>query len=290
MQVVHFGKFASGIYIFGQLGKGAPEMVIGKAMDMAATGMFSRAQGLIEIFNRLVLRAIMPVYLPYFAKAVRETGSPKAGLLQAMSYLTAVGWPFLAFVGIAAYPAIRLVYGPQWLEAVPLARVLCAVAALEMIYVASKECMLARGLVKQSNSLQVVIQLLRVAGLLAVFKYGLAGASWGLFVSAVIGTVVSHRFVSVYVGVRIAEVLLALRPSLMVAAITVAPLALWALFKPIDETNYVWLVVVNLLLSCVLWLGALKWMHHPLWPELVRMAAGARKRWKNSEAPSADGH
>ncbi len=45
-KVIHFGKFASGIYIFGQLGKGAPEMVIGRALDLASVGMFSRAYGL----------------------------------------------------------------------------------------------------------------------------------------------------------------------------------------------------------------------------------------------------
>ena len=40
-KVIQFGKFASGIYIFGQIGKGAPEMIIGRAQDLAGVAMFS---------------------------------------------------------------------------------------------------------------------------------------------------------------------------------------------------------------------------------------------------------
>jgi hypothetical protein len=66
-EVFHFGKFASGVYVFGQLGRGAPEMIIGRARDMVEVAYFSRASGLVEIFNRTVLRAVLPVCLPFFA-------------------------------------------------------------------------------------------------------------------------------------------------------------------------------------------------------------------------------
>ncbi len=288
-KVVNFGKFASGIYIFGQLGKGAPEMIIGRAQNMAAVGMFSRAQGLVEIFNRLVVRAIMPVYLPYFAKAVRDTGSPKPGLMQAMAYLTAVGWPFLAFMGIAAFAAVRLMYGQQWLDSVPLARILCGVAALELVYVASKECMLSKGLARESNNLQVVTQLLRVAGLFAVFKFGLLGACWGLFAAATVGMVVSHAYLARHVGVRVDEVLRSLWPSVQVTGITVAPLALWALFKPIDESNYLAVAALAGTSACVLWLASLKLTRHPLWPEIARIGIGIKGRLGRQRSTPGDG-
>ena len=54
-EVLHFGKFASGIYVFGQLGKGAPEMIIGRALSIAGVAVFSRANGLVQIFHQLVV-------------------------------------------------------------------------------------------------------------------------------------------------------------------------------------------------------------------------------------------
>ena len=62
--MVQFGKHAIGIYFFGQIGKSAPEAVIGRALDMASVAYFSRANGLMEIFNRSVLRAALPLCLP----------------------------------------------------------------------------------------------------------------------------------------------------------------------------------------------------------------------------------
>jgi hypothetical protein len=81
--VVRFGKHASGIYLFGQAGKSAPEIIIGRALDMPSVAYFSRANGLIEIFHRTVLKAILPVCMPYFARSNREQGNIVPGYLAA---------------------------------------------------------------------------------------------------------------------------------------------------------------------------------------------------------------
>ncbi len=277
-KVFHFGKFASGVYIFGQLGKGAPEMIVGKAAGMADVGMFSRAQGLVEIFHRLVLRAVLPVCLPFFAKGVRETGSPKAGLLLSISYVTAVGWPFLAFIALAAFAAVRLIYGTQWMAAVPLAKLLCAAAAVELVYVASKEALLASGLVKPSSVLQIGIQLLRVAGLLAVVPWGLEGAAWGLLVAAVLGTWLSHHFLARHLGLRLREVSGALASSALLTLLSTAPLAAYTAWHPLDESNYLPVAGAAGVAAVLLWVLGLRMTRHPLWPELVGGAQAVLKR------------
>lgn len=281
-KVVQFGKFASGIYILGQLGRGAPEMIIGRAADMAAVGMFSRAQGLVEVFNRLVLRSIMPVYLPFFAKGVREVGSPKPGLLVAMSFLTAVGWPLLVFMGLAAYAAVRLMYGPQWLESVPLAKLLCAAAAVELVYVSAKEAMLALGFARQSNSLQLGIQGLRVSGLLAVIPFGLLGACWGLLGATILGALLSHQYLSRHIGLTFLEVLGAVWPSVKVTLICAAPLSAWVMMWPANESNYLGLALVGGPAYSVLWLLALYGTRHPIWPEVGRVGRAVRARLRGT--------
>jgi O-antigen/teichoic acid export membrane protein len=277
-KVFHFGKFASGVYIFGQLGRGAPEMIVGKASGMADVGMLSRAQGLVEIFHRLVLRAVLPVCLPFFAKGVRETGSPKPGLLISISYVTAVGWPFLAYMAVAAFAAVRLIYGMQWLAAVPLAKLLCAAAAAELVYVASKEALMASGLVRQSSVLQVGLQLLRIIGLLAVIPWGLEGAAWGLLIAAVFGAWMSHHYLSRHIGLRLHEVVRAVAPSAIVTLVCVAPLAAYVAYRPIDESNYLPVSIIGGLVGATLWLLGLRLTRHPLWPEVAANAAAIMKR------------
>ena len=268
-RVLKFGKFASGVYIFGQAGKGAPEMIIGRAQDIATVGLFSRANGLVEIFNRLVLRSIIPVCLPYLARGVREHGSPKPGMLTTMAYLTAVGWPFLLFMGIAAFSVVRLMYGLQWLSAVPMSKVLCAAAAVELIFFPAKEALLAVGKARATNQMQMGIQGLRVLGLLAAVPFGLAGACWGLLGAALLGAVLSYHYLARYIGLRLTDCAGALRPSALVSVITVAPFAFWTYASPIAESNYPWMGIGGGLLCALFWLLALRATRHPLWPELV---------------------
>jgi O-antigen/teichoic acid export membrane protein len=278
-RVLHFGKFASGIYVLGALGKGAPEMIIGRALDAAGVGLFSRANGLVEIFNRLVLRAVMPVYLPFFAKAVRDDGSPSPGLLRAMSYLTAVGWPFLAFMGLASFAVVRLMYGAQWLDAVSLAKILCLAAAAEIVYVAGKEALLSQGLVRQSNSLQMGIQALRVIGLLAVIPWGLEGACWGLLAATLAGALLSHTYLARHIELTLAQVLRAVLPSAGVTALCMAPLLLWVLLSPPHEGNYLTSACVGGGLAIALWFVGLRITNHSLWPEVLRMAQAVRTKF-----------
>ena len=282
--VLHFGKFASGIYIFGQIGKGAPEMIIGRAQDMAAVGMFSRAGGLVEIFHRLVLRAIMPVCLPYYAKGVRDEGTPVPALLRTMSYLTAVGWPFLLFMGIGAYAVIRLMYGGQWVDAVPLAQIVCAAAAVELVYYPAKEALLSLGKARESNQLQIGIQTLRVLGLLAAVPYGLPGAAWGLLAASVGGAALSHVMLARHVGLRLRPVLKAVAPAVLVTLLSLAPFAAWAALAPIGAGHYILPGIVGGLLCAVCWLPALKLSGHPLWQEVTRIGAALQARWPGRRA------
>lgn len=269
--VLHFGKFASGVFIFGQLGRGAPEMIIGRAQDMASVALFSRASGLVELFHRTVLRAIVPVCLPYFAKNDRERGGMVQGYLLSISYVTVIGWPFLAFVGVIAYSAIRIIYGAQWMAAVSLAQILCVAGAIELIHCLSKEALMAGGHVKHSNTLQLGSQLFRVGGLLLVIPYGLPGAAWGLLAAAICNQVYSQWHMSKTLGLGVREVMTACTKSFYIAVLTVIPVALAARIESPSETNYLWFALGGGIVTGALWLLALKMFGHPLWSELAKL-------------------
>jgi len=277
-RVLHFGKFASGIYIFGQLGKGAPEMILGRALDLVGVALFSRANGLIDLFNRTVLRAVMPVCLPYFAKNNRETGNVISGYLKSVTLLTSIGWPFLAFVSIESYAAVRIVYGTQWLQSVPLAQILCGVGAIELIHYLAKEALIARGNVRRSNTLQVCIQSSRIIGLFAVIPFGLPGACWGLLAAAVIGAFLSQWHLARGIGLELRQVVKSCVPSALVTCITVAPLIVWSGIEPVCEANFWKWAVVGGAIAGVLWLAALRLLNHPLWDEICEICRTIKTR------------
>jgi O-antigen/teichoic acid export membrane protein len=266
--VFHFGKFASLIYVFGQLGRGAPELILGRALGATDVGLFSRAGGLTEMLHRILLRPVLLICMPYFADQDRGNGSIASAYANSVSLLTAAGWPFLAVTALLAYPLIHVIYGEQWVSVVPLAQILCLACAAEILYLPSREAVLASGDAKRASALQVQIVVLQVLGLLAAIPFGLQGACWGLVVAACVGVLLSHSQLH-RLGARVGPMLQACWPSGLLTLISAGPLATMLWFMPIHQDND----VVGLLLggstATLLWLAGLRAMKHPLWSELT---------------------
>lgn len=276
-EVARFGKHAMGIYFFNQAGQSAPEAVIGRALDMASVAFFSRAYGLIEIFNRTVLRAVEPVCLPYFAKSTRLGQETRVSYLKATALLTGIGWPFLVYIGLVAYSAIRLLYGPQWMESVQLAQILCLVAVLRLPYFLASEVMIAAGRIDKSNHLQFYLQIYRVLGVLLVLPFGLAGACWGLVAAAFVGAAISQRFLHRTINLHFQDLVRACVPSALVTLLTVLPaLVVLSLYTQTEE-NYFVLLAGCSFATGIAWLGALKIFNHPFWIEIMSIVSRFRK-------------
>ncbi len=286
--VIAFSKHAMSIYFIGQLGKGAPEAVIGRVLDMASVAFFSRANGLMEVFNRTVLRATWPICVPYFAQSARAGQSTGPGFLKATTLLTGVGWPFFAVIGALSFSAIRLLYGPQWGAAVVLAQILCLAALAELPYWLTKEVMIAEGRIEQANRLQFVVQGLRVASLVLVVPYGLMGACWGLVAAAVAGGYIAQGHLHRTLGLSLADLARACMPSAIVTLAVAAPVWLAATLVAQDEHNYIRFLVVCGAASAVLWLLALRYSKHPFWTEIAHVAGSVSARWRARRAAAPD--
>lgn len=269
--VIHFGKFASGIYIFGRLGQGAPEMIIGRIQDMASVAMFSRGGGIVDLLNQMVIRAISPICLPYFSKNNRELGSITVGYQKTMSYITAVGWPFLAIGGIMAYPAVRIIYGNQWLEAVPLTKILCLVGAISLIHGQAKEALIAIQEVKSANWLQIYVQLSRIAGLFLVVPFGLMGAGFGLLIASVFSFGFSQWYLKKTISLRLGDVFRACSTSGLLTVFSAGPIGIWFALSTVDETNYLLSGFFGGGVFLLLWIFGLRLFKHPLWDEMVSL-------------------
>ncbi|MBS1139956.1 MAG: polysaccharide biosynthesis protein [Proteobacteria bacterium] len=278
-EVVHFGKHASGIYLFGQLGRNAPEAVIGKVLDMASVAFFSRANGLLELFNRTVLRAVTPVCLPYFSQAARAGIPVREGYLKAVALITGIGWPFFVAMGFSAYSVILFIYGDQWMTSVPFAQILCLAAMIELPFYLATEVIIAEGRIDESNRLQFFVQLIRVCSLVLVIPFGLLGASWGLVGGALLGAFVAQLFLLRLIGMHVSQLFRACIPSLRVTLSVAIPEAV--LFFSFEQTqsNFLYFLLAFGSMTVVVWLAALKYWRHPFWDEIRRIWLQVRGRF-----------
>lgn len=158
-QVISFGGRLTGVSFMTSLRQAAPELFLGKLQGMHDTGLYSRGQGLVVMFERLVMDAVNAVAFPMYAKELREGRDVTGPFLRAVALISALGWSFLVCLAILAFPLVRVLYGTQWDAAVDPTRWLAVAMTLAVPVHCCLAPMLASG---------AVVPLLRVATLSTV--------------------------------------------------------------------------------------------------------------------------
>lgn len=267
-QIFAFGALSTGGGLIDEAGVAAPELIIGKIIDIGSVGIFGKAQGLLNVFNQAITSAVSPVVFPLFAARARDGGDVRQVYLATISYMTALAWPFFTFLGLMALPLVNLLYGPQWNAAVPLIRIMCFSSALYSMFSMARYLLVATGHVKAQARLDALAVSARLLLILCAAPFGLPAVAWAVVLGALVRIVLTWRCLAQLSGLQLAPMLLAVRKSLFLCAASAAPPMLVLLLMPPQPAN--WLAPLALAsagaLSC--WLGAVLLLKHDIAVEL----------------------
>lgn len=182
-QVIKFGTQLTVANIAENVAEGAPDLFIGRFLNMQAVGLFSRAQGCVSLFKVFVSASVWPVILPYFSLKNRSGEKLLPDYLKAISIYSAFAWPFFIALLILAEPVVLTLYGDQWVASILLVKILCIAAILEACFPFRNALMISLGKTKQHLQVQLVVSGLRIVSILVGSIYGLRYAAIGLSVS-----------------------------------------------------------------------------------------------------------
>lgn len=268
-RVFSFGSKLTASSFVRDFGTNAPELLLGKLQGMAATGMYSRSNGLVQMFNRLFMEAVSAVCLPWFAKQSRDHGSFVNPFLKASAYITALGWSFCFAIIFLAQPVVRALYGTQWDQAVDLTRLL---AVAMMFSVPTALC----GTALLSSGAVNVIARVSVMSTVQVVMFVALGASQGLLAlgvamiaTAVVAAAIWLRATSRQIGMPLRDFYRALVPSGWVALLAAAgpALSFW-IYGPYPQ-HFVMPLALGGSLGLFGFVGGVMLVKHPLKEELV---------------------
>lgn len=285
--ILSFGGIASLGNAANQAGTNIPDMVIGKVMNMAAVGYFSRATGLVQLFTRLITGALLPLVLPYFSEKRREGADLAIHYLAAVEMLTALAWPFFAALALLASPMIRTLYGDQWAASVPIARLLCLAGAIASIALFAAQVMVASGNVRNSTYSNLIAQPFRVAAVVFGAAYGLVTIAAGLILSELVTLLVVSWFLHKTIALGPLRQLRACGKSAVITACTAVGPALASLYWPATTAHPSLPLAAGIAGAAIGWLGSMHLLRHPLAGHIVALAAPLQVAWRglNNRAP-----
>jgi O-antigen/teichoic acid export membrane protein len=270
-RVLSFGGKFSAAGLMETLSAGSPELLLGKLQSLTLAGYYSRASGLTSMFQKMVLDATHSVMLPLFAKEHRQHGNINASLLQAMAYVTALGWSFFLGLGLMAFPVVRLLYGTQWDESVDLVRLLSAAMAIALPAALCPLALSATGAVNRLVSLTALTVGINVVCLTLGAWQDLNSMGWALIVGqslcATIWLVYTRR--KLHFSAR-ALARVWLRSAAVALVTALAPLTACLMYG-MQPSTLAAPLAITLIGGSLLFLCATYSTRHPIFQELQRL-------------------
>lgn len=261
--VLQFGSRMMALYAVAAVGLRSPDLVVGRVVGIAATGLFSRATSLAAQLVTLLAGAVGAVFYPAFAR-LRDRGEDLAPpYLRVAAGFTAVTWPGMAFLAAAALPMVLLLYGETWVDVAPL---LVLIALSEIFFCAlplQGELPILLGRVRLLLIVNVVETVVSILLLVVAGLWSLEAAAASRIVYGAIWWAIYAWMLRALVGLRWRDLADVYLRSLAVSLAAVAPLLLVYQFVagPAD-IPLLWLTFAAAA-GALAWLGALYLVRHP---------------------------
>jgi O-antigen/teichoic acid export membrane protein len=275
---MRFGMAMSGVTLMDLAYNGTPELLLGKIQGMTAAGFFGRAQGLVNLFERLVIDGMAATLLAVFRKQLHEGSDVSRTFLNIVALVSAVGWAALAYVALFAHPVINLLYGPQWGGSVDISRLLCAATSVLLPSLMCPALLVAAGHVRKTFALNLAATLMQAAYCVVGAYYGLVELGWTMLVVAFFVTTIRVRAVQSVIKFSWGAFFLTLGKSLLVllvACLVPVTASIYAVEKPMPAIA---LLIISGFGMAGGFLIAAKLTSHPVWEELSRYAATLHPR------------
>ncbi|GAB3678468.1 oligosaccharide flippase family protein [Salinisphaera aquimarina] len=287
--VANFGVQRTTTDIVKRVAASTPDFVIGRVLDFAAVGLFSRGKGLVNMFDQNIMAAIKTVTFPSYAKDFREAGDPGKRYLTSKEFTSAISWPFMGFAALLAFPIMRIMFGDQWDAAIPILQVFALASIIGSLNSDAPEFLVAAGRVSVVTKIMISVQLLRIGLTVAAAYYSLLAVAAVNILTVTIVFFGFHWPIIKYSSVTWSGLGRSLARSAITTIVAlIGPLSIVALVPPSDDS--LWLpLLLSLVLAAVGWIVGIVFSGHPMRGELVNAWTVAKNRVFRPSSSSESG-
>jgi len=263
-RIISFGGFSSIANSANTIGSNMPDLVIAKVLNMESVGYFSRGNGLVLLFGRLITSALDPVILPLFSRINRSGTGLKLPYINSVEYLTALSWPFFGVMSVLASPIVYILYGPQWGASVPFIKLLCIAGAVASVSDFADNAMVASGKIKNTTFTQLLSQSIRIASVIFAAQFGLFGIALAMIFSELLTFFIVVQFLHLSIHIKLSDILIACRKSAIITIFCIVGPILITFLWHFNESTYWILLFTGAVTALAGWVTGIYLTRHPL--------------------------
>ena len=217
--LMKFGVSVTAIDVITQITDNIDYVIVGRFFGLVPLSIYTLAYRLPEMLLIGNLWVMGGVVFPAFSSIQDRPEDLRRGFLASVRVVELFAVPICLGLLIAADPIVRVVFGEQWLEAIPVLRVLAIYAWVYSLgyHVGGFYKAIGRPDILLRLSLLTLVVILPC--LLIGARYGLIGVAVGHLVAVLIRRVISLALATRFVNVSIMDIFGELRSSLLGAMV-----------------------------------------------------------------------
>jgi PST family polysaccharide transporter len=265
-RLLGFGGAVTGVAIMGAFLNQFDNAVVGRVLGPTELGFYSIANRLPYLLIISLAAATGQVLFPTFAAL--EGRAMVRGFLISLRYTAMLALPLTAVLITLAEPITLAIFGPRWRGAIAATQVLCLWALMSPISMVCGNAIKSRGRAGLLLTLAIPQAIVLIVGSLLFVHQGIVAVAWVQATIAIVAQIVTLGIVCRLLGVGVVEMLVAIAPPLVAAAVmSIVLLAIrWALSGP-------WLILAaGGVAGAFVYFGLLHLLARDMLPALREMA------------------
>ena len=217
-QVFRFGAYQMSAQLLEAGTNNVHEFLIARSFGFSPVGLFSRAKGLVDMFQNNVTAGIVRVASVALAHASRDGEELAPLFARGTTMFTGIAWPFFGALAIMAPEIIRVLFGPQWASASHIGTILAVSILPAGLFALGPAVLTATGMVQRRLRVALIWCPVHLALLIAASQVSLEAMALCWFITnCVLAAAYATQLVKV-LGVSLSTLYAGVSRSALVAA------------------------------------------------------------------------
>jgi O-antigen/teichoic acid export membrane protein len=269
-RLVRFGGYESVAAMLTNVREFLPYLIFGRLLDANAIGVFRRAMTICTLPQRALLGGLESVVLSGFSAHVREGHDLRDAYLHSVTMVSVVHWGSLIVLALLASPIVAVLLGAQWMEVVPLVRIIALAMMLNFSVNLTYSALVVAGNVRLMTLLNIIVVPLMALFVFIAAHWGVKAAAYSFIPIFALEICLTIFLVRACIPFAWRQLAVALWPSAAVTMLTGAGPTLVVIWAGTMELSILAGVIAGVLAG-IGWFGGMWLVEHPLWGEIVRL-------------------
>lgn len=267
--LMKFGASVTVIDIINEITDNIDYVIVGRIFGLVPLSIYTLAYRLPEMLLIGNLWVMGGVVFPAFSTIQDKPNELRRGFLASVRIVELMAMPICLGLLIGADPIVRVVFGEQWLDAIPVLRVLAIYAWVYSLGYHVGGFYKAIGRPDILLKLSILTLIIIIPALLIGARFGLIGVAIGHLVAILIRRIISLGLATRFVNVTLMNIFGELKSSL-IAALVMAPIIFAISYLTASLNPFLQLIFI-VLSGAISYLGVLWWIEKENLLRLLRM-------------------